>query len=568
VEGCRRTTTIAWWHKPKNPISSDCVVVVWDNNSNSNSNNEEEDDGDDDDDDDDDDRKQVVALDAQQQHANTDCDSSSRRTWLRTAVAGVTTLATVPCFSQASGAAEALPSALRGYTKLAPLGPKEANGGSGLGKAQQQQQQQQFEKTTGLSPDEMARRLTIDLVEGSRGRGGYFLTGDLSKDLFRDDCVFEDPTNRVDSLRQYQKALTLLFDPDRSSVELLGNGLSVSSVRETEPSGGQFKTIITGRLRSRGFLRVAPWKPYVRAYETTITYTLDPISGLVARQDQEWTKDATTALRETFTPSWNGSPPQSFRERPPNEPDVVTALFEVLNGRRPGEYSLEERREIDERIERIVGMAAEPASPPSSSAAATAAAAATATATTASSSSAPGLIGTWVLVYLQPGPGGAGIDRRIPFFPDFDFNDSFQIFSSSSSSSSSFPGGTSSGAADTVTNVGQVLGSLADVRVSGSLRELATTTTPSGGSPPLAALTFRRFEATIEGGGLCFGEAFLLPSPEAQAGAAVNSSSSSCPINLPMIRGRGIFDSLYLGDRLRIGRNINGGGARVVQVRL
>ena len=35
-----------------------------------------------------------------------------------------------------------------------------------------------------------------------------------------------------------------------------------------------------------------------------------------------------------------------------------------------------------------------------------------------------------------------------------------------------------------------------------------------------------------------------------------------------MIQGEGLFDSLYLGERLRIGQNINGGGAQVVQIRL
>ena len=46
----------------------------------------------------------------------------------------------------------------------------------------------------------------------------------------------------------------------------------------------------------------------------------------------------------------------------------------------------------------------------------------------------------------------------------------------------------------------------------------------------------------------------------------IGTSTSSC-LPLP-IRGEGIFDSVYLGKRLRIGQNINGGGARVVQIKL
>ena len=447
-----------------------------------------------------------------------DCNGrSSRRSWLRnTVVAAVAGCSVLPeATVSPTIAADELPSGLREYTRLAPLGPKASrpqgneNGAAAAG------------KTTGLSPEEMARRLSIDLARGAHGKGGYFLTGDLSTDLFRDDCVFEDPTNRVDSLSQYRKALSLLFDPDRSTVELLGDGLSIVS--------RDGLTVITGRLRSRGFLRVAPWNPYVKAYETDITYTLDPDTGLVARQDQVWTKDASEALKETFTPSFNGAPPKSLRPKPTDEPEAVTALFGVLNGRRPSEYSREERREIDARIEKVATLARQSAGV-----------------------AAPGLAGTWVLVYLQPGPDGAGIDRRIPFFPDFQFNDSFQIFSSGGDETENT--GRRGAGIDRVTNVGQVLGSWADVRVSGSLREVSATNQPL----PNDQQPLRRFEASINGGKLCVN------------GGSVprNNESISCPIDLPMIRGEGIFDSVYLGDRLRIGQNINGGGARVVQVRL
>jgi hypothetical protein len=34
------------------------------------------------------------------------------------------------------------------------------------------------------------------------------------------------------------------------------------------------------------------------------------------------------------------------------------------------------------------------------------------------------------------------------------------------------------------------------------------------------------------------------------------------------IEGVGVFESVFLGDRLRIGQNINGGGALAVQVRV
>ena len=411
---------------------------------------------------------------------------ASRRRWLQTSISSVShaTPLLVPQDPAAASepATNELPSFLRDYAKLGPLGSKKV-----------------FEnKTTGLSLMDLARRLTNDLERGAHGTGGYFLTGDLSTDIFRDDCVFEDPTNRVASLSQYQKALSVLFDPDRSSIEIV-DPLVVNDEEGT----------ISGRLRSRGYLRL-PWNPYISTYETTIRYTIDPETGLIARQDQSWSKSSSQALRESFTPSWVEPPPKSHRMVPSDEPIAITNLFNRLNGRRPSEFSAQERAEIDKLIEEIVES--QKKSPPGASATVT-----------------NSLSGTWILAYLQPGPDGAGIDRRIPF-PDFAFNDNYQVFS--------LEGGNQGGS---VTNIGQLLGPLINVQVAGSLQK----STPS--------IPFQRYEANIEGGKMCF---------------ASHEPTVHCWIDLPMIQGQGLFDSLYLGDRLRIGQNLNGGGARVVQLRL
>jgi Uncharacterized conserved protein (DUF2358)/PAP_fibrillin len=377
-----------------------------------------------------------------------------------------------------------LPSFLRDYTKLGPLGKKQLFA----------------DKITGLSLSELEQRLTHDLTAGATGKGGYFLTGDLSTDIFQDDCIFEDPTNRVASLSQYQKALTVLFDPSRSSIEII-QPLVVNEAEGT----------ITGRLRSRGYLQL-PWNPYISSYETTICYTVDPTTGLIARQDQTWSKSASQALQETFTPTWVEPPPRSERSAKSNEPAAVTKLFAMLNGRRPYEYSPEERQEIDTFIEQIVA---------------------------GTSNTAPSTInslsGTWILAYLQPGPDGAGIDRRIPF-PEFDFNDNYQLFDLNSETSKG-----------KVTNIGQLLGPLVNIQVYGTLQ---------GAHPqpyPTSSIQ-RRYEANIQGGKVCFSKQLQPP--------------TNCWIDLPMIQGQGLFDSLYVGDRLRIGQNLNGGGARVVQIRL
>ena len=140
------------------------------------------------------------------------------------------------------------------------------------------------------------------------------------------------------------------------------------------------------------------------------------------------------------------------------------------------------------------------------------------------------LRGKWRLAYLQPGPDGAGVDRRIPF-PELPFNENFQIFGKNS-----------------VVNVGELLGPAVEVRVSGTLSE----------DDPADLRSPKRFKADITEGALC-GAITMGSSEKANIGRAC--------VPLP-IKGEGIFDGVYLGSKVRIGQNLNGGGARIVQVRV
>jgi hypothetical protein len=389
-----------------------------------------------------------------------DLPCSSRRAWISQSAGGLI----VGCnLGSSAGAADELPEFLRPFTNLAPLGKPTST-----------------IKTTGLSLQDIADRLSRDLTVGASGQGGYFLSGDLSTDIFRDDCIFQDPTNEVRSLSQYQTALKILFDPNQSIVQLL----SPLVVHED-------KRTVSANIRSRGFLQL-PWKPYVTAYETNITYAVDD-DGLISRQSQTWSKSASQALKESFTPTVFTPPPKSTLAASSDEPPAVTRLFDAINGRRATEYSQDEGFEIDALIQEIAD-ARHPWDPSK-------------------------LTGKWMLCYLQPGPNGGGVDRRIPF-PEFPFNDNFQLFGK-----------------DTVTNIGELFGPSLRVEIGGSLRQeedLTSSRVPT------------RLLADIEGGKLCW--------------------KDSC-IKLP-IEGQGLFDAVYLGDRLRIGQNMNGSGARVVQVRL
>lgn len=395
---------------------------------------------------------------------------SSRRRWIAKGLISSTASITLLLADEPSSAiakdVDSLPNELKQYTALAPLGTPTSTG----------------DKTTRLSLSDLAARLSLDLVDGSNGNGGYFISGDISTDIFRDDCKFIDPTNSVSSLSRYQNALKILFDPQQSYVELL-EPLAIDESNKT----------INARIRSGGILQL-PWHPCISPYESTITYSVDT-DGLIASQTQQWSISASQALKETFTPF---SVPYSSINKPQDEPVEVTQLFTLVNGKRPNGYTQSERNQIASLIDTIVAARYK--------------------------WHREDLPGKWSLSYLQPGTSGEGIDRRIPF-PDLPFNNNYQFFTS-----------------DTVTNIGEILGPILEVRVGGSLVEDDTS----------SLSTPKRFQANIEKGGLCLGGG--------------SQEDSSC-VPLP-IKGEGIFDGVYLGKRLRIGQNINGGGARVVQVKI
>lgn len=183
--------------------------------------------------------------------------------------------------------------------------------------------------------------------------------------------------------------------------------------------------------------------------DSTIVYKIDD-SGLVESQIQEWSIPASTALRETFTPPALNAPfsdlPRSY-----DEPEDVGRLFDMVNGRRPDDYTQEQRFEVAALIEKIANAHYE--------------------------WKREDLHGKWALAYLQAGPNGGGIDRRIPF-PDLPFNNNYQIFST-----------------DSVTNVGELAGPLLEVRVGGSLAEDDAT----------SLSTPKRYRASIDRGSLCAG---------------------------------------------------------------
>ncbi|CAB1099953.1 unnamed protein product [Ectocarpus sp. CCAP 1310/34] len=116
----------------------------------------------------------------------------------------------------------------------------------------------------------------------------YYVTGDLTPSLYRPDCLFTDPTTRVESVERYTAAVKLLFDPDNAQVDLL------SLVIKDD-------THIFAEWRLQGYLKF-PWHPYVKPYTGTTLYTLDS-NGLISLHEETWSISALEAARATITPT-------------------------------------------------------------------------------------------------------------------------------------------------------------------------------------------------------------------------------------------------------------------------
>ena len=199
---------------------------------------------------------------------------------------------------------------------------------------------------------------------------------------------------------------------------------------------------------------------------------------------------------------------QPFRspamEPMPVEPAAEAALYEACQGRRLGSWTTAERPMVDTLVDELVALRVPWRKEM--------------------------LRGKWRLAYLQPAPEGAGVDRRIPF-PELPWNEQYQIFGRSD-----------------VINVRELLGPVLEVRAAGRVAE----------DDSAAVELPKRFRVGIEQGALC-GSITIGRREKANTGRLCSPLS---------IHGEGTFDAQYVGSRIRISRNMNGGGARTVHVRV
>jgi Uncharacterized conserved protein (DUF2358) len=123
---------------------------------------------------------------------------------------------------------------------------------------------------------------------------GYYVTGKLSTDVYRDDCFFDgpDPDMPVKGLRKYMNAATQLFDQKQSWSKLLS----------LEKKQDDDNNVIVAHWQFSGVLRL-PWKPLLPLVQGSTTYHIDPASGLVDRHVETWDMSATEAFLRTFFPA-------------------------------------------------------------------------------------------------------------------------------------------------------------------------------------------------------------------------------------------------------------------------
>lgn len=139
-------------------------------------------------------------------------------------------------------------------------------------------------KLTGLSPEELADRIRDDFV-----RKQYYVTGNLSSELFADDCLFTDPTIKVTGWKFYTDAVKTLFDADQSKADLIS--LEVLD-------GGDLQL----KWRLEGVIKPWPGHPSIKPY-TGVTRYVQNSDGLISKHLETWDTSIIDVFLSVF---WKG----------------------------------------------------------------------------------------------------------------------------------------------------------------------------------------------------------------------------------------------------------------------
>jgi len=137
------------------------------------------------------------------------------------------------------------------------------------------------------------RQLTAKLREDFSERG-YLFTGEISSEIYDDDCVFTDPTLSFVGLETFERNLAAL-QPILNV--LLGDDRRV--ILRKGPELNRRDQSVEAQWRMSGAIRL-PWKPRIELNGAT-KFSYDPSrKGRIVRYDETWEISAADALLQLF----------------------------------------------------------------------------------------------------------------------------------------------------------------------------------------------------------------------------------------------------------------------------
>uniref|UniRef100_A0A7S1BI43 Uncharacterized protein n=1 Tax=Corethron hystrix TaxID=216773 RepID=A0A7S1BI43_9STRA len=141
------------------------------------------------------------------------------------------------------------------------------------------------------SLEETLRRIRSDVVERS-----YFLSGEVDKLIYTEDCVFADPFVSFSGRDRFVDNLSNLgsFITKYDAKLISYNTETTESANIVESDNVSVSTKIMVKLELN-----LPWKP-VLAWPWGVSYTINPSNYLISEHIESWDIDALEGVKQVF----------------------------------------------------------------------------------------------------------------------------------------------------------------------------------------------------------------------------------------------------------------------------
>ncbi|KAG7356178.1 DUF2358 domain containing protein [Nitzschia inconspicua] len=149
-----------------------------------------------------------------------------------------------------------------------------------------------FNDKTDFSGPPSSLKETLNRIQIDNDRS-YFLSGEVDKDIYADDCLFEDPfvsfrgrDRFVDNLQNLGSFITKFNAKVISYSDVMGNN------EKNIPPTIETKIMVKLELN-------LPWKP-VLAWPWGVTYEIDPNSYLITKHEESWDIEPWEGVKQIF----------------------------------------------------------------------------------------------------------------------------------------------------------------------------------------------------------------------------------------------------------------------------